>query len=158
GEVGAGPWRRPRNLNTPRRPFVTDSLRGSRLSLGSPKLRADASVPKTYDLGEQPNSSRVPFVTASLRTIRIVTRLDKDASSRVRPVNHRGPSPTLQRLGLPFLFRRGQRGFRCRLGITPRLLVTQHGPRTHQDLARHRHDRLLLATLAAAREPQVDAT
>lgn len=43
--------------------------------------------PKRYDLGEPPSKvripSRVPFVTASLRTIRFVTRLDKDASSRV---------------------------------------------------------------------------
>src|SRR5262249_24511298 len=132
-------------------------LRGSRLSLGSPKLRADASVPKTYDLGEQPNSSRVPFVTGSLRTIRIVTRLDKDASSRVGSVKHRGPLTTLQRLGLTLLFRRRRRCLGPRWGLPPRLLAPQQGPRPHQDLASPRHDRLLLAPLAAAREPQVDA-
>src|SRR5262245_49681510 len=44
---------------------------------------------------------------------------------------------------------------RRRLGLgPPRSLVAQHGPTTYQQLARQRHDRLLLARLAPT-QPQV---
>src|SRR5262249_47458513 len=65
--------------------------------------------------------------------------------------------PALLCLGLTTLLRRRQCRFRAGLRITPGLAVTQHCPAAHQDLACQGDDRLLLAALAAAGEPLVEA-
>src|SRR5262245_55692633 len=126
-----------------RRSFVTDILAktvaGPR---GSTKLRADAPCPKTYDLGKQESGVRNQE-SVKLRSCRRERRLLLFSS--------------LLHLLLTTLLRGRQWVFRRRLRITPGFLVTQHRPATHQNFARERHDRLLLAPLTAAGQPQVKA-
>lgn len=146
-----------------RRPFVTDSLRKELRVLtqpGSPSDRPSCELTRRFPK-RTTSADHSEFLACPIRygqpadELRFVTRLDSVASSRVGSFKHRGllPLTTLLRLCLTLLLRRRQRVFRSCLRIVPRLLVTQHRPASHQNLARQRHDRLFLATLAAAGEP-----
>src|SRR5262249_19337255 len=124
-----------------RRPFVTDSLREqSPVPSDSPSCELTRRFPKRTTSDQQSSISASPV-------------LFRGGRCQCRPLLRLA---ALLRFGLTTLLRRRQRLLRCGLRVAPWFSVAQHRPAPHQNLSRHGYDRLLLAPLATARQPQVE--